>query len=57
LCDITERNIPENIKIPKNENLSSFTHPQAVPDLHEFLSSVEHNILKIVGNQAIDGGH
>jgi len=24
------------------KNLSSFTHPQVVPNLYEFLSSVEH---------------
>jgi len=27
---------------PKMKILSSFTHPQVVPNLHDFLSSAEH---------------
>jgi len=40
--------------------LSSFTHPQVVPNLYEFISSVEHkkkDILNNVGNQPVDGPH
>jgi len=33
--------------------LSSFTHPQVVPNLYYFISSAEHNILKYVGNQTL----
>ncbi len=29
---------------PKWKMLSSFSHPQAVPDLYEFISSTEHKI-------------
>jgi len=35
--------------------LSSFTHPQIVPNLCEFLSSAEHkDILKNVSNQTVN---
>ncbi len=39
--------------------LSSFSHPHVVPNLHEFLSYVEHkkSILKNAGNQTVDGPH
>jgi len=40
--------------------LSSFTHPQVVSNLYEFLSSAEQkkgDILKNVGNQTVDGRH
>ncbi len=37
--------------------LSSFTHPHAVPNLYEFLSAVEQDILKNVGNQTVDSSH
>ncbi len=29
---------------PKINILSSFTHPPLVPNVYEFLSSVEHNV-------------
>jgi len=42
--------------------LSSFPHPQVVPNLYEFLSHAEHthtqkDILNNVGNQTVDGPH
>ncbi len=40
--------------------LSSFTHPQVVPSLYEFLSSVKHKIRyfkKTVNNQTVAGSH
>ncbi len=44
---------------PKMKILSSFTHPQVVPNLYECLCSAEHkeDILKNVGNKAILGHH
>ncbi len=41
------------------EIMSSFTDPQVVPNLYEFLFSVEHKkkCLKNVGNQTIAGPH
>ncbi len=44
---------------PKMKILSSFTHPQVVPNLNEFLSSAKHkiNILKNACNQTVDGPH
>jgi len=35
---------------PKHEILSSFTHPQVVPNLYDFFS-----VLKNKGNQTVDG--
>jgi len=36
--------------------LSSFTHPQVISNLHEYLSSAKHkDILKNVSNQTVDG--
>lgn len=39
-----------------NEILLSFTHPKVVPNLFEFLFSVEHkeDISKNMGNQTVD---
>ncbi len=33
---------------------SSFTHPHVVPNLYDFLSSVEHNIIYITALDPID---
>jgi len=32
---------------PKNENFITYTHPHVVPNLFEFLSSVEHKRKKL----------
>ncbi len=53
-------NIPQRLKgivHPKMKILSSFTHPQVVPNLYECLCSAEHkeDILKKVCNQAVLG--
>jgi len=37
--------------------LSSFTHPQVVSNLYEFIYFAEHRILKNVGNQTVDVLH
>ncbi len=44
---------------PQVKILLLFTHPQVVPNLYKFLSSVEHkeDILKSVGKQTVDGSH
>jgi len=45
---------------PKIKILSSFTHPQVVLNLYEFLSSAEQKkqtlMLKNMGNQAVNTG-
>ncbi len=42
---------------PKMEILSSFTHPQVVPNLYEFLSSAEHtnNVIKYITLGVVHG--
>ncbi len=45
---------------PKMKILSSFTHPQVVPNLYEFfyfLLNTKEDILKKVCNQAVLGHH
>ncbi len=49
----------KGIVYPKMKILSSFTHPQVVPNLYEFISAVDNKrrILKNVGNQSFGGSH
>ncbi len=55
-----KKTVLKGIVHPKMKILSSFTHPQVVPNLYEFLCSAEHtkeDILKKVCNQAVLGHH
>jgi len=57
LCIFLNSGLHFGIVRPKIKILTSFTHPQVVPNLYEFLLLNTKEDLKNVGNQTVDGPH